>query len=335
MKIVISTGVFPPEIGGPAEYARQLSETLRIQNHDVIVTNFAGIRSLPTGIRHIVYFFRVLTDAWDADYIIALDTFSVALPSVVLARILGKKVVLRVGGDFLWEAYIDRTGEPILLSEFYDVKRSLTLKEKIILNITRGVFSYTDGIVFSTSWQRDIMTKPYRLQLEKTQIIENQYSVVQIKPRLLDEPKVFLSPSRDRKIKNKKNVEEAFKKVQEKFSDIVLDTRVVSHEVLMEKMQHAYAVVVASLSEVSPNLVLDSIKYGVPVVVTQDTGIRDRLRDLAIFVDPRSVLDIAQGIESLLNTSVYDAYAHKIQQNTYTHSWNEIAQEFIDFYLYI
>ncbi len=332
MKIVISTGIYPPEIGGPSEYARQLFETLLIQNHDVIVSTYAGLKSLPTGLRHIAYCVQLFIDAWSADYIIALDTFSVALPAIVVSKILRRKIVIRVGGDFLWESYIDRTGEPILLSEFYSVPRKMTLKERIIFGITHIVFFLVDGVVFSTEWQREIMLAPYKIELKKTRIIENQYPSVEVKESVPAEPKVFLSPSRDRKIKNKKNLAEAFVKVKEKFPDIILDTKIVSHEVLLEKIQRAYAVVVTSLSEVSPNLILDSLEYNVPVILTRDTGISERLKDLAVFIDPLSSADIAHGMETLLDPTLYAAYKHRIMQNTYTHSWNQIAEEFIEVY---
>ena len=37
MKILISTGIYPPDIGGPAQYARNLYATWKKQGHDVKV----------------------------------------------------------------------------------------------------------------------------------------------------------------------------------------------------------------------------------------------------------------------------------------------------------
>jgi glycosyltransferase involved in cell wall biosynthesis len=127
-------------------------------------------------------------------------------------------------------------------------------------------------------------------------------------------------------------LEMVFKDITSKYPEVSLDTNIVSREVLREKLSHAYVVIVPSVSEVSPNLVLDGLAYGVPAVVTRDTGIADRLKDMVVFVDPLSPNDIVRGIESLLDPAVYDACSHAIMSQTFTHSWNEIAQEFIDVY---
>ena len=73
MKIVIATGIYPPDIGGPAQYAKELHDTFLVQNHQVKVIKFGKLKYLPTGIRHLCYFFKFFA-AFGADYIIILDT---------------------------------------------------------------------------------------------------------------------------------------------------------------------------------------------------------------------------------------------------------------------
>jgi hypothetical protein len=336
MNILIATGIYPPDIGGPAEYARQLFETLTIQNHEVGVLSYARLKNLPTGIRHLSYFFNLIVEGWEAEYIIALDTFSAALPAVAFARLFGRKIAVRVGGDFLWESYVERTHERVPLSQFYAVPRRYTLKERMVFRLTSWVLHKADAVVFSTEWQRAIWQGPYRLDASRTHIIENFYPACVPKDEQPDSGhKVFLSPSRDRFIKNKSNLEAAFADVKSRHPEAVLDDKVVSHEVLLEKIRKARAVIVASISEVSPNLVLDALQHCVPVIVTRDTGIAERIADSTIFVDPSSVSDIAQAIESLLDPAAYEVRVRAIAARTFTHSWNEIAQEFLDVYVKI
>ncbi len=335
MKITIAANIYPPEIGGPAEYSRQLFETFLVQGHETTVVTYGSLKKFSTGVRHALYFFKLCFDSYGADYIIAMDTYSVGLPAVLFAKIFGKKIVVRVGGDFLWETWTERTGKPVLLSEFYTVKQKLSFKEKIIFRLSRFTLRTVDMVVFSTEWQRNIVMKPYRLKKEKTCVVENFYSPVEalsIQPAESFSEKIFLSPSRDRFIKNKKTLEMVFKHVSAKYSHVMLDTSIVSREMLREKIAKSYAIIVSSISEVSPNLVLDGLAYGVPGVVTRDTGIADRIKDMVVFVDPLSHDDIARGVESLLDPAVYDACVQAIMSHTFTHSWNEIAQEFIDLY---
>lgn len=336
MKTVIATGIYPPEIGGPAEYARQLYETLLIQDREAVVVTYAGLKKFPTGLRHFLYFCKLFFDALDADYVIALDTWSAAIPAAFFAKILRKKFVVRVGGDFLWEAWVERTGQAVLLSEFYKEHKKFKFKEGIIFIMTKWLLKKADRVVFSTDWQRQIWTEPYCLDTDKTTIIENYFPKTDWPDLPADNgennKKIFLAPSRSRTIKNRSSVEKAFRDLSLRVEDIELDSQVVSREVLLEKIQKSYAVIVASLSEVSPNLVCDAFQYGVPVVLTYDNGMRHRFENKVIFVDPLSWTDIERGVETLLDRSIYQACRRNIVENDYSRSWNEIVEDFLNLY---
>ena len=325
MNILIATGIYPPEIGGPAEYAKQLDKALYEQGFRVSVVTYGSLKRFPTGIRHFLYFLRFFFKTFSTDYIIALDPFSVGFPALLYAKLFRKKIVVRIGGDFLWESFAERTKEKVLLSDFYTKPRNFNFKEKTIFKIISFVLKNVDKVIFSTKWQRDIMQKPYNIILDKTEIVENFYpKTSHIKNVFTTEKKVFLSPSRDIFIKNKKTVEEAFSMVQKNYPNIELDTKTLPHSMLLEKIKNSYAVIVASLSEVSPNLVFDAFQCGVPVIVTKDTGISEYIKNLAVFVDPLSVSDISSGIIKLLDSEIYNSYANKITTDTRVHSWDEI-----------
>jgi glycosyltransferase involved in cell wall biosynthesis len=302
----------------------------------VSVVTYGGLKKMMTGLRHILYFLELIYQSIGADYIIALDTFSVGLPAVACGIILGQKVVVRVGGDFVWESYVERTREEVLLSNFYTShRRRFSLKEQIIFRLTGFVLRHSDMVVFSTAWQRDIMSGPYHLKTDHTRIIENFFPLSQpVEPvdSILSEQKVFLSPSRNIVIKNKKMLADVFLHICREHPEVSLDTHTVSQEVLLEKMSKAYAVVVNSFSEVSPNLVCDAISVCVPVIVTRDNGISDRLQDMVLYIDPFSSDDLSGRVRELLDPTIYEQYKQRMRDHTYTHTWNEIAQEFIDLY---
>ena len=176
MKILIATGIYPPDIGGPAQIALGVEEAWKRQGHEVKALAFRFERKLPTGIRHLYYFFRVLFSLRGTDFVFSPDTFSAALPALCAAKLFGKKLIIRTGGDFLWEQYVERTGDLVLLRNFYDARLGkLNTKEKIIFRLVHFLMRYADAVVFSTSWQRDFFAKPYGLDLKKCFIIENFY----------------------------------------------------------------------------------------------------------------------------------------------------------------
>ncbi|MBI4086502.1 glycosyltransferase family 4 protein [Candidatus Kaiserbacteria bacterium] len=118
MKILIATGVYPPDIGGPATYTKMLEEHLPKYGYDVSVLPFKDVRYLPKVVRHVAYFAKCLRRAKDADVIFAQDPVSVGVPALVAAKMLRKPFFLRVGGDYAWEQGTLRFGVTASLEEF-------------------------------------------------------------------------------------------------------------------------------------------------------------------------------------------------------------------------
>lgn len=329
MKILIATGIYPPEIGGPAEYAKNLAETWRTAGHRVDVRVFSRFNFLPTGLRHLAYLLSILPAASRADRILALDTYSSAVPAVLTAKLFGKKIIVRTGGDFLWESYIERTGDLVLLKDFYlNCLEKLSGKEKLIFKLTRWVLSHVEGIVWSTEWQKEIFMRPYGLENQKHFIIENYYG-----PKLVSqEPAVknFVAATRKLKWKNIELVEEIFSKPEVRDTGAILDTGTVPHEEFLDKLAASYAVIIASLGDISPNTILDAIRLDKPFILTRENGLMPRIKDIGIFVDPENKEDIAEKVKWLLDPENYEAKRKQIVRFTFTHSWEEMAQEYID-----
>src|SRR3989338_9957691 len=92
--ILICTGIYPPDIGGPATYSKLLFDELPKRGVGVDVLSFGQVRHLPKIIRHIIYFFKALKIGKRADIIFAQDPVSVGLPAMLAAKILRKKIYI-------------------------------------------------------------------------------------------------------------------------------------------------------------------------------------------------------------------------------------------------
>lgn len=331
MKITIATGIYPPEIGGPAEYAKNLSEAWGTSHHEVSVRVFSQFNFLPTGVRHLVYFLYILPSVIRSDVVLSLDTFSVALPAVAASLIFGKKIVLRTGGDFLWEAHVERTGDLVLLKDFYNTSKSkISLKEKITFKLIQFVLNRVDAIVWSTEWQKNIFMKPYLLQNQKHFIIENYYG----EKSFGNSPsnKVFVGSTRNLKWKNLELLKKVFKNEEIVNSNAELDINPVTHLKFLEKIKSSYAVIVVSLGDISPNTILDAIMVGKPFIVTKETGLYERIKDIAVFVDPVNPEDIKEKVLWLSNEANYQMQKRKIESFSFTHTWEEMADEYLKIY---
>lgn len=330
-KIIIATGVFPPDAGGPATYAKNLLEALRGRGFEAKAVFFKLEKKLPTGLRHLCYFFRLLTVLSGAELVIALDIFSAGFPAVLAALLFNKKVIVRVGGDFLWENFVNATGSTLTLKEFYADLPQLSLKHKIIYKLQKFIFNKCSALVLTTPWIEEIYRDSYKLNLTKIFYIENYYG-----PKLnSQEPvrKTYLWSGRKNKLKNTELLEKAFAEAQTTNPNIELKMMSnVAFEKLQKEIGNCYAFVLPSLSEVSPNLLLESMQYNKPFIATIENGLYEKLKNVGIFVNPKDKDDIKNKILFLAEEGNYQELKHKIENFTFAHSWDDIGGEFVDIY---
>lgn len=328
MNIVITTGIYPPDIGGPAQYAKHLKEEFEKLGHFVAVRSFRFEKKLPTGFRHLWYFFRVLPAVFRSDVVFSLDTFSACLPALCAAKLFGKKFIIRTGGDFLWEAFVERTGDLVLLRQFYKTRmEKFSLKEKIVFWVTKWILRHTSAVIFSTEWQKEIWREPYQLSSVRTFIVENYYGPKE--PSYAPVLKNFIAGTRPLKWKNDARLKEAFEQVREKNKTLVYDNSTKPFGAFMDKLARSYAIILVSLGDISPNLILDAIRHNKPFILTRETGLYERVKDCAIFADPESIADIALKIRWLSDERNYNEQKKKVEQFSFTHTWKEIAEEFL------
>ena len=150
-KIVIATPLYPPEIGGPATYAKLLQERLP----GVEIIKFSDVRHLPKLVRHIAYFFKCWRLARTADVVYALDTVSVGLPVALAAKCAGKKFVVRVPGDYAWEQARQRFGVSDELDAFQ--KKSYGLQVGFLRAVQRFVVRTAKAVVVPSVYMQKIV----------------------------------------------------------------------------------------------------------------------------------------------------------------------------------
>ncbi len=330
MKILIATGIYPPDLGGPAEYAVGLEDAYRRMGHSVVVKAFGKTeRGMPSGLRHVYYMLRCLWAFVTADRVIVLDTWSVALPIAMLSSVFHKEFVIRTGGDFLWESYVERTEKPVLLREFYtqDNVDDFTYKERFIFNKTRSILRKAKTIIYSTDWQRQIWQKPYLVNINKTRVVEN-YIGERI-PALPPATKSFVGSTRAVAWKNIATLEDVFASREVYVCGARLDCERVPHDEFIEKIRKSYAVILVSLGDISPNMILDAVRCGKPFICTRECGLYDKLKSIGLWVDPQNPEDIRDKVVWLSDENNYHDQCLKVAVYRETHSWSDIAKEII------
>jgi glycosyltransferase involved in cell wall biosynthesis len=120
LRITLPTGIFPPDIGGPASYVPRIADALAARGHTVDVLTLAddptgggtyafpvqrirrGMPRIPRMIRTIS---AITASAQKADLIYANGLFIEAAIAAALAR---KPLVMKIVGDWAWERACNR-----------------------------------------------------------------------------------------------------------------------------------------------------------------------------------------------------------------------------------
>src|SRR3989338_6619706 len=171
MRLLIATPLYPPDIGGPATYAKLLNEGLPAKGIDVELIKFSEVRHLPKIIRHFVYYRRVLKAARSADVVLALDPVSVGLPAMKAAKKAGKPFVVKIVGDYAWEQGRQRFGVTHTLDEFVKTTQTSPFVVKL-QEIQKSVAEAANGIIVPSQYLKGVVTQ-WGIDPKKIQVIYN------------------------------------------------------------------------------------------------------------------------------------------------------------------
>ncbi len=171
--------------------------------------------------------------------------------------------------------------------------------------------------------------------MKKCFIVENYYGQKEhsnILENVGMPEKVFVGGTRERKWKNIPLVKEAFALVKQKGLPVSVTFQTGSRGKFLDDISSNYAVILASLGDISPNTILEAIQYGKPFILTRETGLYEKLKDIGVWVNPEDVNDIAAKIEWLSDEKNYEEQCRKVKAFSFTHGWNEIAGEILKIY---
>ena len=118
-RILITTGIFPPDIGGPATYGAIIEQALKNKGFEVRVLVYSRTgKVLPKGLRHFWYFLKLMPAVKKADAILALNAVSAGWPALFWAKMFKKKFVVRIVGDYAWEMAAAKGKTSLLIDDF-------------------------------------------------------------------------------------------------------------------------------------------------------------------------------------------------------------------------
>jgi glycosyltransferase involved in cell wall biosynthesis len=328
MNILITTGVSKNEVGGPGQYGHNLLKEFETLNHNVKILGYSFEKKLPIGIRHLFFFFKALPKVFWADYIITLDTFSVGVPTVAASQLLSKPSTVRVGGDFLWEAYVNRTKAPVTLKMFYESQPLLNTKEKIIYRCTNWLLKNVTWISFNTEWQKSIWEKKYSFNSKKSIIIKNYIPKARFNDRY--ESFDFVSAGRDIPLKNLNILYEVFDSIKVMHPEVNLKILThSSHNEVLASLENCYAAILPSLTDISPNFIIEAASFGKPFIMTRETGLKEILPEGGVYIDPTNIEEIKTAVLDILDKNMYTKTSEALKNTYMDRDFSILAKEFL------
>lgn len=367
-RILIATGIFPPDIGGPATYAKNLRREFKNLGYEVKVVTygeksfineerdlFAISRNQNIFSRYFKYFWKIYRLLDWADIFYALDLVSAGLPAVLVAKLKNKKAIFRTGGDFLWEKAFQAGWTNLPLAEYYPAKKNF--KEKILLNFSKWVLKNFDLVIFSTDLQKNIYKKYYGLRDENVKLIPNALPQISAPEKNIARNNDVIFAGRLIKLKNIDRLIKVFSEIKNKDNRLLifgkgpqkneLEKKIIgsgqaerikimdsiSHGELLQKIYECGFVILPSVTEISPNLALECISMGKPLLLTKYTGLDEKKIKKVITIDPMSDNDIRDKIEYLLDPANLSRYEEELRKAwEEKREWRDVAGDHVNIF---
>lgn len=157
MRILITTGLYPPEIGGPATYTKMLEAHLPQHGIELVVAPYGWVRKYPRIIRHLVFAFKLIRESRSCNMIYALDPLSVGIPAYIASKITKKPLWLRIAGDYAWEQGQQRFGVIDTLDEFVKQEKRYPLPVQLLRWLEIKVAMHAKRIVVPSDYMKGIV----------------------------------------------------------------------------------------------------------------------------------------------------------------------------------
>jgi len=368
MRILITTGIFEPESGGPATYTPNIARKLVEAGHTVTVVTYSDkaeydfdgeypfklIRVMRRGgvlgklINYIRFFFVVMRELKQSDFVYSLDWLAAGLPVLLATQLRRKKYIVRVGGGYIWEKYLEQDNLPLSLREFY--QRGLYRQYPVLFYLIRTVLRSAQVVVFNSKEQARLFGPQYGLKKDNVAVIENPMSAVSDAVVRTEHTKEIIFAGRLIVMKNVESLVLAFKraelsgyrltiigagpreqKIRALIKKIGVENTVhiekpLRQQELYERIKNCAFVVIPSWTDISPNQAYELLAYKIPFIITKENylSIKDQF---PVTIDPQRVQDIVEKLQKVTKPVGYRKFEEAFNTISFTRSWDDVRTE--------
>ena len=312
MKILITAGIFPPDIGGPASFVPKISNFLIENGHNVKIICLAEVennhtednldvirikRSNSLPIRWVKTIYQIVKNGKKSDLIFVNG---LGIESTIANLLLKKQLIRKIVGDPVWERAYNQRKTTESFDEFQNNKHSFLIEvqkllrnwsinsAEIVITPSDHLKSFVSGLGFSNKILKinngvditdikktNIHKADVNLLIISRLVVQKNINIVIEAIELLDNKNLKLSIIGEGS---------EFSKLKGVISDLNLQNRVqllgkIDNNRISQFLLTADIFIQASDYEGLPHSVLEAINYEVPILSTDVGGCKDLLND--------------------------------------------------------
>ena len=312
MNILITVGIFPPDIGGPASFVPKISDFLIENGHNVKIICLSEVGNIHTEdnldvirikrsnnlpIRWIKTIYQIVKNGRRSDLIFVNG---LGLESAIANLILQKQLIRKIVGDPVWERAYNKKRTTESFDDFQNNKHSFLIEvqkllrnwsinsAEIVITPSDHLKSFVSGLGFSnkilkinngvdiTDIKKSNLHKAdVNLLIISRLVIQKNINLVIEAMELLDNKNLKLSIIGEGG---------EFSKLEAVIHDLNLQNRVqllgkIDNNRIPQFLLTADIFIQASDYEGLPHSVLEAINYEVPILSTEVGGCKDLLND--------------------------------------------------------
>jgi len=367
MRILLATGVFYPDVGGPAIHVVKIAERLVAEGFRPVVVSYGDdgdnkqfpfkikriSRSYPKSLQWLLYFLVVFKEAINSKVVYAFDPTAAGVPVCFASYLLRKPFIIRIGGDPIWEREAEMGRRIMPITTYYE--RGLYKKDKpTLFKIIKSVIKNADIVVLYNQIFEDFYNKYFGLPLEKIRIVKNPiFRRENANPNLPNDPTIIFA-GRFVTYKNLPLVLNAFNNVRGKlgkgrllligkgpeinklldlkkslsFGQYIEFLESLPQKMLFEKIKESSIAIGPALSEFNPNFILEALSFGKPVILSRGHGLSVDLPAEFLF-DPLNQKEFENRLEFLFQPENYKKAVWMVSSLDMNQTWEQVT----DFHL--
>ena len=312
MNILITAGIFPPDIGGPASFVPKISNFLIENGHNVKIICLAEVennhtednldvirikRSNSLPIRWVKTIYQIVKNGKKSDLIFVNG---LGIESTIANLLLKKQLIRKIVGDPVWERAYNQKKTTESFDEFQNNKHSFLIEvqkllrnwsinsAEIVITPSDHLKSFVSGLGFSNKILKinngvditdikktNIHKADVNLLIISRLVVQKNINIVIEAIGLLDNKNLKLSIIGEGG---------EFSKLEGVIRDLNLQNRVqllgkIDNNRISQFLLTADIFIQASDYEGLPHSVLEAINYEVPILSTEVGGCKDLLND--------------------------------------------------------